>query len=200
MRYTVRLTALVLVLLVLLVPVATSAKGGPCPDDPVGSRNCARKAPPYYVVSNRSFERLGPEYGTGCRPWILENPDCTDCEDDSDECHAAAVDVEQIICGGEMPKAGAEEGDILFEMCCNCAGNSNGQWMWRERVLQYREVSDNNGEGVWECPDPGPWERGLPPNTGIDLPAPIMIGGLAVIGASLLAVGVFIRRRTPSAA
>jgi hypothetical protein len=41
------------------------------------------------------------------------------------------------------------------------------------------------------------WEEGLPPDTGIDLPAPIIVGGLALLGAALLAVGTVMRRRAP---
>ena len=195
MRTRFGIVALALVLLVLLVPMAAYANGGPCPDDPVASKNCAQKAPPYYVVINRSFERLGPENGTGCTPWILENPDCTDCDtDDQGACFNAAVEVEQTICGVEMPQAGAQDGDILIEMCCNCAGDPDGEWQWRERTLQLRDTD------VWECPDPGPWQEGLPPGTGIDLPAPIIVGGLAIIGAALLGAGVLLRRRNASVA
>lgn len=197
MRSRLRIVALGLVLLVLLVPMAAYADGGPCPDDPVGSKNCAKQAPPYYVVVNRSFERLGPEYGTGCQPWILENPDCKDCDDQGGACFDAAVEVEQTICGFEMPQAGAQEGDILIEMCCNCASNPDGDWKWRERTLQRRTTTSGD---IWECPNPGLWQDGLPPNTGIDLPALIIIGGLAIIGAALLGAGVFLRRRTASVA
>ena len=196
MRSTFKIMALALVLLVLLVPLAAYAGDGPCPDDPVGSQNCTSQAPPYYVVSNRSFERLGTDYGTGCQPWILENPDCKECSGDSQECFAAEVDVEQIICGFEMPQAGAEEGDVLYEMCCNCpSGDPNGTWMYRERVLQKNPTTE-----AWECPDPGDWQQGLPPDTGIDLPAYIIVGGLAATGAMLLAAGVGVRRRHLSAA
>lgn len=191
MRSTLRITALIVVLLVLLVPLVAQAKGGPCPDDPVASKNCFTQTPPYFVVSNRSFERFGPQYGTGCQPWILENPNCIACDSGSAECDAAAVDVEQIICGYEMPNAGAQDGDTLIEMCCNCpASDPAGTWMWRERTLQLSPT------GAWECPNPGPWNEGLPPGTGIDLPAPVIIGGLGVIGAALLAAGLLVRRRT----
>jgi hypothetical protein len=40
------------------------------------------------------------------------------------------------------------------------------------------------------------WYDGLPPGTGIDLPAPVIIGGLALMGGGLLAAGVLVRRRT----
>jgi hypothetical protein len=36
----------------------------------------------------------------------------------------------------------------------------------------------------------------LPPGTGIDLPAPVILGGLVAIGAVLLAAGLLVRRRT----
>jgi hypothetical protein len=181
---------LVLALLALLVPVAAYADDGPCPDDPVDSENCTSQAPPYYVVSNGSSERLGTEYGTGCQPWILEHPDCRECFGDSEECFTAEVDVEQIICGFEMPEAGAKEGDVLHELCCNCpAGDSNGSWTYRERVLQ-----KNPTTGAWECPNPGAWQMAQPPDTGIDLPAYVVVGGLATIGAMLLFTGVVVRR------
>jgi hypothetical protein len=190
MRSIFRVAALILVLAALLLPMTGYASGGPCPDDPVASKTCAQQAPPYYVVVNRSFERLGAQYGTGCQPWILEHPDCTDCNSGSAECLAAAVDVEQIICGYEMPNAGAQEGDILYEMCCNCASNSNGAWLYRERRLHY-----NSDTSAWECPEYGEWQTGLPPDTGIDLPAPLIVGGLGIIGAGLLGVGLVMRRR-----
>lgn len=191
MRSIPKIFALVLVLLVLLVPLVAQAKSGPCPDDPVASKTCAKTAPPYYVVSNRTFERLGPAYGTGCQPWILQNPNCKDCAGGGAECHAAEIDVEQIICGFEMPQAGAQAGDVLYEMCCNCPSNDPaGTWMYRERTLQ-----QNPTTGAWECPNPGPWQPGLPPDTGIDLPAPVIIGGMGLIGIALLATGMLARRR-----
>lgn len=196
MQSRFRIAVLGLVLLALLVPAVAYADGGPCPDDPVGSKNCAQKAPPYYVVVNRSFERLGPEYGTGCQPWILENPDCKDCDEQSGACFDAAVEVEQTICGFEMPQAGAQAGDTLIEMCCFCENDPKGAWKWRERTLQLRTTTAGD---IWECPDPGEWQDGLPPDTGIDLPMPIIVGGLAIFGAVLLGAGVLLRRRAASA-
>jgi hypothetical protein len=160
MRSIPRITGLILLLLALLLPLTGYASGGPCPDDPVASQNCAQQAPPYYVVVNRSFERLGPEYGTGCQPWILEHPDCTDCTGGGDACLASAIDVEQIICGYEMPNAGAMAGDVLYEMCCNCVSDPSGTWVYRERMLQ-----QNPDTGAWECPQygyrsAGPADRG----------------------------------------
>jgi hypothetical protein len=53
------------------------------------------------------------------------------------------------------------------------------------------------------CPidpdNPGCYD-GLPPGTGIDLPAPVIIAGLALIGAALLAGGAWMRRRSLHAA
>jgi hypothetical protein len=190
MRSTLRIAGLILVTMALLLPLTSFASGGPCPDDPVASQNCAQQTPPFYVVVNRSFERLGTQYGTGCQPWILENPDCTDCTGDSDACHTAAVDVEQIICGREMPNAGGQEGDTLYEMCCNCATDPDGVWMYRERTLHF-----NTDTQAWECPEFSDWLAGLPPDTGIDLPAPLVIGGLGIIGVALLGVGIVLRRR-----
>jgi hypothetical protein len=193
MRSILRIAGLILLLLALLLPFTSYANGGPCPDDLVASQNCAQDSPPYYVVVNRDFERLGPEYGTGCQPWILDNPDCEDCTGLTDECLAAAVDVEQIICGYEMPNAGATDGDVLYEMCCDCATDVTGAWVWRTRTLQQNPDTGDS----WECPveEAGPWNAGLPPRTGIDLPAPLIVGGLGTIGVALLLVGVVLRRR-----
>jgi len=189
MRSTLRIAALFVVFLALIVPLASYASGGPCPDDPVLSQTCTPNTPPFYVVSNRTFERLGPQYGTGCTPWILDNRNCTDCTAGGPDCLAAEVEVQDIICKIEMPAAGAVNGDILYEMCCDCGLNPAGDWVHREWEF--------NGT---DCNPPGPWQKNLPPDTGIDLPAPFIIGGLALIGAGLLAAGVTVRRRTVKAA
>jgi hypothetical protein len=72
-------------------------------------------------------------------------------------------------------------------MCCNCATNPAGDWVYRIRTLDDQGNCPITSEG---------WQRGLPPNTGIDLPVPIIVGGLALIGAGLLAAGLLVRRRT----
>jgi hypothetical protein len=199
MRSALRMIVLLLVLVALLAPLATYASDGPCPDDPDASMSCDAEPPDYYVVVNRSFERLGPEYGTGCQPWILKHPDCVECQGDSEECLAAAIDVEQIICGLEMEAAGAQDGDTLWEMCCNCPSTDpGGTWMFRERT--FRQLKDEGGNVYWDCSDPGPWQPGLPPDTGIDLPTPFVVAGLALLGAGFLVAGMLVRRRVPTAA
>jgi hypothetical protein len=187
MRSALRITAFVFVLLMLLVPLASYASGGPCPDDPVLSQNCYPDTPPFFVVSNRTFDRLGPQYGSGCTPWILENTDCKGCTGGSAECLAAEQEVNDIICAVEMPAAGAQPGDVLYELCCKCNVDPDGNWVYREWVFDGTDCAANG---------PGPWQKGLPPGTGIDLPAPIIIGGLALIGAALLAAGLLVRRQT----
>ncbi len=192
MRSVLRVSLLLFVLLALLLPLTAYASGGPCPDDPVGTMNCAQQAPPYYVVINRDFDRLGPEYGTGCQPWILANPMCDNCDDvNNADCAAAAHDVEMTICGDQMPLAGAQDGDTLFEMCCNCGSGPDGTWMYRTRVLHY-----NANINAFECPEPSDWQKGLPPRTGIDLPAQFIVGGLAFAGVALVGTGLVVRRRT----
>ena len=184
MRSVVRIAALVLVLLVLLVPLVIQASNGPCPDDPVLSQDCVGTAPPYYVVINRSVEYLYPQRpGTGCQPIILQNPDCKDCM--SSEC--TSIDVEAKVCS-TLPPPPAGETAIVYEMCCACAINPDGDWLVRVRDLQ--------PDGTCPLREPGEWIEGLPPGTGVDLPAPVIIGVLAVLGAGLLAAGVVVRRRT----
>jgi hypothetical protein len=182
--HTLKIAALILVLAALLVPLATYAADGPCPDDPVASENCNPDAPPYYVVLNRSVEHLYPERsGTGCQPIILAHPECTEC----DQAECDAIDIQAEVCA-DLP---AQAGDILFDMCCNCpATDPEGAWMNKEYEL----------DGAGGCKMVEGWSPGLPPGTGIDLPAPLIVGGLAVLGAALLAGGLLIRRRTPSLA
>jgi hypothetical protein len=194
MRSTLRVLALVLVLLALLVPLTTFADGpcggGPCPDDPVLSQNCDAQAPPFYVVINRSFEDL-TRPGTGCQPIILKNPDCTDCCDDGDACAVADNQLVQDVCpmlADKVTWTSDTQTEIVYEMCCNSAGSTD-LWQYRVRLLHQDGTCpvDPQNEGCLE---------GLPPGTGIDLPAPVIVGGLAVIGVGLLAVGMVLRRRT----
>jgi len=184
MRVILRLTVLVLVLLILLVPLISYASEGPCPDDPVASQNCNSVAPPYYIVTNRTEEHLVDRPGTGCQPFILKHPDCVDCFDaGGSPCQGIDINVE--VCQAVMAPRGLPAGDV-YEMCCACATDPDGAWVYR--VRQFDGSS---------CPltTAGEWQEGLPPGTGIDLPTPLIIGGLAVIGAGLLAVGVLVRRR-----
>ena len=174
MRVTLRTTVLVLVLLAAL-PLAAWASGGPCPDDPVAAANCADEAPPYYVVINRSVEHFDRP-ATGCQPIILKHPECTDCL--SSQC---AIDIQQEVCQ-YLPAAA---GDTLYAMCCNCATNPNGDWMYRVYQL----------DGTGGCTMTQDWTPGLPPDTGVDLPVPFVVGGLAVLGVGLLGAGLVVKRR-----
>lgn len=190
MRSILRIAALSLVLLALLVPVAAFASDGPCPDDPVLSADCNQAAPPYYVVINRGVEYLYPERpGTGCQPIILNHPECLDCV--GAECAAAVAQLETEVCPS-LPPPPAGKVHVVYEMCCACLVNPDGDWMFRIRLL------DDTGACPID-PDNPDWIQGLPPGTGIDLPAPVIIGGLAVLGAGLLAAGVVVRRRTVKA-
>ena len=188
MRRSLAALSLLVVLLVLLVPLAVNAQG-PCPDDPELSKDCDAEAPPYYVVINRDVEYLDRP-GTGCQPIILKHPECKDCT--SAEC--TAIDVEAEVCKTKLVgKVPAGETQILYEMCCACASNPDGQWMFRTRLLD----SDGNCPVDPENPE---WVTDLPPGTGIDLPAPLIVGGLAVLGVILLVAAVGLRRRSAQAA
>jgi hypothetical protein len=194
MRSVVRIVALLVVLGVLLVVAATAyAQGGccgsnpcvgvsltgPCPDDLEASKECLLETPPYYVVINRNVECTN-RTGTGCAPFILNHPEVTDCA-------RSTVDVQAELCMDELlGQVPAGETAILYEMCCG--GTANG-WQFRIRLL------DNAGN----CPvDPNnaEWVAGLPPGTGINLPAPVIVGGLALVGVAFLGVGIVVRRRT----
>jgi hypothetical protein len=176
MRSTLRILALAVILLLVLVPLAAQADG-PCPDDPELSKDCYPEAPPFYVVINRDFEALDRP-GTGCQPIILDHPECEEC--DLMEC--TAIDIEGKVCA----RLEADQGDTLYAMCCDCATDPNGQWTYVEWEL----------DGLGGCEVVGELTEGLPPGTGIDLPAPVIIGGLAALGAVLLAAGMLLRRRT----
>jgi hypothetical protein len=193
MRSLSRIAALALVFLALLVPAVAYASDGPCPDDPVASKDCDNAAPPYYVVLNRAEEHLTDRPGTGCQPWILKHPECKDCT--GKECEhlppmsAGSPDIESEVCSPMLSKRKADNGQdpILYEMCCDC---STPDGTWKFRLREWRA----DGTCPVVQPEEG-WLEGLPPGTGIDLPTPFIVGGLAAIGAGLLAAGVLVRRR-----
>jgi len=192
MRSVVRIVALLVALVALMVITAAAyADGcgtcndpcvgisltGPCPDDLEASKECLLETPPYYVVINRKVECTN-RTGSGCAPFILKH-DCADCAN----CN---VDVEKELCKDELlGKVPRDQTAVLYEMCC---GGTAG-WKFRIRLL------DNAGN----CPvDPNnkDWVAGLPPGTGINLPAPVIVGGLAFLGVAFLGVGIVVRRRT----
>ena len=193
MRSVVRIVALLVALALLLVVAATAyaqdgccgsnpcvgvSLTGPCPDDLEASKTCLLETPPFYVVINRNVECTN-RTGTGCAPFILNHPEVTDCA-------ASTVDVQAELCKDELlGQVPAGETATLYEMCCGGAAG----WTFRVRNL------DNAGN----CPiDPNnpTWIAGLPPGTGINLPAPLIIGGLALLGVAFLGVGIVVRRRT----
>lgn len=176
MRSTLRIVALIVVLLVLLVPLGTYA-AEPCPDDPTGTANCLDTAPPYFVVLNRSVE-IFDRPGTGCQPIILEHAECQDCT--APEC--TDIDIADEVCQ-YLP---ASAGDQLFVLCCNCAVDPAGDWMYAEYELDGAGGCTMVSEGMVE---------GLPPGTGIDLPAPIIVGALVLAAAVLVGAGLMVRRR-----
>lgn len=182
MRFIWRITALILLLVVLVVPLTAYACDGKCPDDPELSKDCDPKAPPYYVVINRSVELLYERPGTGCQPWILKHPGITDCM-----AEGGSIDLEAEVCTPMLSERVPSNGfdPILYEMCCDC-GTPQGTWMF-----QVREWHDDG-----TCPVTQQWTEGLPPGTGIDLPAPVIVGGLAVLGVALVATGMVVRRRS----
>lgn len=184
MRTTLRLTALFLVLIALLVPLVAYGSDGPCPDDPELSKECNPTAPPFYVVTNRSFEDL-TRAGTGCQPIILNNPELECCEESPPELEAEVCP----LLADKVTWVSEGQTEIVYEMCCDCSTNPDGEWRFRIRLLRQDGTCriDPDNEGCFE---------GLPPGTGIDLPTPVIVGGLAVIGAGLLAAGVLVRRRT----
>jgi hypothetical protein len=191
MRSTLRIAALILVALALLLPFATYASNGPCPDDPVLSQDCLAETPPFYVVINRTFEDL-TRPGSGCQPIILQNPDCTDCCGEDAACTTARTYLETNVCPLLAQRVDwAAQGQnevVVYEMCCNCVADPAGDWVFTIHRLQQNGTCPVDPENVCIA--------GLPPRTGIDLPAPVIIGGLVVLGAGLLAAAVLVRRRT----
>jgi hypothetical protein len=187
MRTKLRIFALIMVLAMLLIPLTAYASGhghwGPCPDDPKLSKTCDKPPPPFYVVTNRSTTLLHKRPGSGCQPFILDHPEVRNCLLDGDK-----VDVEAEVCKPMSYKWVANEdgsNPILYEMCCDCA-TKDGYWLFRLREWKA------NGE----CPIVQDWTRGLPPGTGIDLPAPVVVGGLAFLGVGLVSAGLVVRRRS----
>jgi hypothetical protein len=169
----------------------TCCVGDNCPDDPELSKNCTSTAPPFYVVVNRSFEDLSRP-GTGCQPIILKQPECKDCCNPEDPaCNAANTDMETRVCpllAKRVDWSKSSGTETVYQMCCGetpeCKGN---MWSYRIRELRSDGTCPIQDETCYAC---------LPPGTGIDLPGPVIVGGLAIIGLGMLAVGVVIRTRT----
>ncbi len=162
-----------------------------CPDDPELSKDCNPKAPPFYVVVNRQFEDLSRP-GTGCQPIILKHANCTDCCNLQDPaCQAAEKDLQTRVCpvlASRVDWSKSTGTEVVYQMCCGSSTACDGKWFFRMRLLQPDGTCpiDPDNKGCYDC---------LPPGTGIDLPAPLIIGGLAAIGAALLAAALVVRRR-----
>jgi hypothetical protein len=197
MRSLFRIVLLAVILVVLVVPLAAQASG-PCPDDPVLSKECVPEAPPFFVVTNRSFEDLD-RTGSGCQPIILDYSDCEDCCGDTEVCiTAVSMDMQTRVCPllaerVEWTEPGQTE--LVYEMCCDCSTSAAGTWVYRVRLLDETGLCPIDPATITEDNPTGCLE-GLPPGTGIDLPAPVIVGGLAVLGAGLLAAGMMVRRRS----
>ncbi len=190
MRSTLRITGLLLLLLALMLPLAGYAQGGGCPDDP--NIPCVSETPPFYIVINRDFEDL-TRTGSGCQPIILNHPDIEDCCGESEALAEANFDVETNVCPlladrVDWAALGEDPTVIVYQMCCDCSTDTD-EWRYRVRLLE------EDGTCPIDPNNPGCYED-LPPGTGIDLPAPVIIGGLAVMGAALLGVGMVVRRRS----
>ena len=169
--------------------------GKDCPDDPELSKTCFADTPPFYVVVKRTFEDLGRQ-GSGCQPIILKHPDCTDCCNDQDpDCNDAALDLETRVCpllASRVDWSQSTGSELVYEMCCadddNCEGD---KWTYHQRLLYPDGTCPRDPPECFDC---------LPLGTGIDLPAPLVVGGLALAGLGLIAAGMVVRRRTPNAA
>jgi hypothetical protein len=188
MRSTLRIAGLLLLLSALLLPMVGYAEDVPCPDDP--DVPCVSETPPFYVVINRDFEDL-TRTGSGCQPIILNHPDVEDCCEESDALAEAVDDLETNVCpllADRVDWDTQEETVIVYQMCCDCSGDTS-EWRYHVRLLEPDGTCDIDPQNS------GCYED-LPPGTGIDLPAPLIIGGLAVMGAALLAVGMVVRRRS----
>jgi len=177
-------------------PVPDCCAGKNCPDDPELSKECVPSAPPFYVVVNREFEDL-TRPGTGCQPIILKHPDCKDCCNSQDAaCLDAQKDLETRVCpllASRVDWSQSTGTEIVYEMCCGSPEDCKGKWYYHVRLLKRDGTCpiDPENEACFEC---------LPPGTGIDLPAPLIVAGLAVIGIVLLAAALLVRRRSRKAA
>ncbi len=194
MRFTWRIAALILLIVVLVVPLTAYAQGGKCPDDPVAAADCNPDTPPYYVVINRDFEAVVNREGSGCQPFILNNPGCEECcteEGWTEDCtDAVEVDMASTVIPEIVDRTdwtAWPDGVVLYVMCCDCT-TPEGDW-----VFSIYTVYE---DGTYEADPDNQCILGLPPRTGIDLPAPLIVGGLAVLGAALVATGMVVRRRS----
>jgi hypothetical protein len=70
-------------------------------------------------------------------------------------------------------------------------------------AILYQIADDGYYRHVIEDPADGPckvsstvYYRGVPPDTGLPLPLPVMIGGVLLLGAALVSGGFWLRKRT----
>ena len=171
--------------------------GKDCPDDPEATKSCHADAPPFYVVINRQFQDLSRP-GTGCQPIILKNPGCTDCCDLQDPgCQDVLDEMENRVCPLLASRVDWSQvtGDVLvYQMCCGSPAECEGMWFYYIRELHPDgtcPIASAPNDQCFDC---------LPPGTGIDLPAPVIIGGLVSIALGLLVAGLLLRRRLLRAA
>ena len=152
----------------------------PCSQGPAPAKDCDPEPPPYYVVVN-SQQTCTNRNGSGCSPLVLGHPECTDCA-------TCNVDVQSDVCEPYLTGVVSEgRTEVVYEMCQTGAG-------WRCRIRNFYSVGN--------CPidDANPnWGTCKPEATGINLPAPVIVGGLSILGALFLAAGLVIRRRTSQA-
>ena len=190
MRSTLRITGLLLLLSALLLPLVGYAQDVQCPDDP--NIPCVSETPPFYIVINRDFEDL-TRTGSGCQPIILNHPDVEDCCGESEALAEAEADVETNVCPlladrVDWAALGEDPTVIVYQMCCDCSTDAD-EWRYKVRLLE------EDGTCAIDPQNSGCY-LDLPPGTGIDLPAPVIIGGLAMVGAALVATGMVVRRRS----
>ena len=123
----------------------------------------------------RNEQRHGPSgYASyePCRPWLRDE-----------------FDFRCVYCL-KRETWGQVTGDVLvYQMCCASPAQCEGKWQYYIRELQPNgtcPIDSPPNDRCFDC---------LPPGTGIDLPAPVIVGGLASLGIGLLAAGLILRRR-----
>lgn len=63
---------------------------------------------------------------------------------------------------------------------------------YRYHVVTYYSATDCRVTATYDY-------AGYPPSTGVELPTPYIVGGVALVGVGLVAAGLFLRRRKQSA-
>lgn len=87
---------------------------------------------------------------------------------------------------------------VVYDRICNVYGGGHLYQIYSGYYMYYRiEWLYTNNQRTCTITYRAEYP-GYPPNTGVDLPMPLIIGGVAGLAVVLLLAGVYLRRKSPA--